>query len=653
MQLPGRKLSFLSSPIFWIVALSLVWAYVFARNLVPVLRGTPDWRWLYRPVQSLNRILPLILGVCLYIPLGLWLRGRRSVTGLLVWAALGSIALSLAATYVRGDILFRLYSVTASGRAEGWQMAAARIQDLPATLRSWSQFMVESDAYSPHIDHSPPGIVIIYYLFGRLLDRFPTLANALAEPLRWQLCQVLGSYTSGQSATAWLGVTAPLWAGLTVIPLYFFGRRAYGEEAARWSALWWPLIPSLLMFTPLPNTLYPLLALLVIGMLWEGLSSDRPAWVIAAGLLMSVLTFLTLTFLPLLLFAGLLACAAYWRRSRSRSSASPKWYWPFEMGLLFGIGLSVVWVIAYAASGLSLPSLLQNAQQTQAGIAQYRPYASWLALNFNDYLMFTGWPLALLALLAGWSGIRGLASRRAPGDGAILTLTLALTLLIIDASGTPRGEWGRIMLFLSPWLLLAAGCMLQNRPAAGWPITIAQGIAALVMVISLQVITIEFKTREAPVPPETAPAPSGAPIYSGSAVFGGNIRLETVSGGVTTRIDNQGNPQSYLDLWLTWDTLAVMHLPYTYSLQPVAGDGSPIGPAASVPPFTDSYPMTCWRPASGALTDQIRIPLPAQPAGGSWVDLSVIDPATRQPLTVTEATRTPANLLQIGPVPAR
>ncbi len=653
MQLPGRKLSFLSSPIFWIIALSLVWAFIFFRNLLPVLRGTPDWRWLYRPVLSLNRTLPLILGICLYVPLGLWLRGRRSATGLLLWAALGSIFLSLAATYVRGDVLFRLYVVTASGRAEGWQMAATRIQDLPSTLRAWSQFMAQSDAYSPHIDHSPPGIVIIYYLAGRLLDRFPRLANALAEPLRWQLCQDLGGYTSGQYATAWLGVTTPIWASLTVIPLYSFGRRAYGEEAGRWSALWWPLVPSLLMFTPLPNTLYPLLALLVIGMLWEGLSSDRPVWVVAAGLLMSILTFLTLTFLPLLLFAGILALGAYWKKAKKPSANRPKWYWPVQIGLLFGIGLSVVWVIAYATTGLSLLSLLQSAQQTQADIAQFRPYVPWLTLNLNDYLMFTGWPVTLLAVLAIWSGIRALASGKAPGDGATMTLALVLTLLIIDISGTPRGEWGRIMLFLSPWLLLAAGGMLQNAPAAGWPVTVTQGIVALVMVICLQVITVEFKAHAAPFPPKLEPAPSGPPIYSGGAVFGGNIRLEAVSGEVSNQVDSEGNRQSYLDLWLTWDTIRAMHVPYTYSVQPVSQDGSPVGPAVSVPPLTGSYPTTCWRPGPEGLTDQIRVPLAAQTAGQSWVDLSVIDPGTRQPLAVTEDAGTPGYQLQIGPIPTR
>ncbi len=653
MRVPGKKLSFLSSPTFWIVALSLGWAFIFGRNLLPILRGTPDWRWLYRPVLSLNRTLPLILSVCLYIGIGLWIRGRRSAAALLVWAILGSVGLSLAAAYVRGDILFRLYAITASGRAEGWQMAAARIQDLPSTLHNWAQFMAQSDAYSPHIDHAPPGIVIIYYLLGRWLDTFPRLANALAEPLRWQLCQDIGAYTSGQYAIAWLGIAAPIGAGLTALPLYFFGRRTYSEGAARWSVLWWPLVPSLLMFAPLPNTLYALAALIEIGMLWEGLSRNRPLWVLAAGLLMSVLTFFTLTFLPLLLFAGLLALGAYWQKITGSGAARPRWYWPFQMGLMFGIGLSVVWVIAYPTTGLSLPSLLVSAQQTQADIAQFRPYGPWLTLNFNDYLMFTGWPVALLALLAVWAGIRLLASRKAPGDSVLMTLALALTLLAVDISGTPRGEWGRIMLFLSPWLLLAAGDMLLSLPAAGWPITITQGVVAVVMVVSLQVITVEFKAHQAPVTPRLDSQPSGPPLYSGGAVFGGSLRLEAVSAEVSTQVDSQGHSQRYLNLWLTWDALTFIHVPYSYSVQPVTSDGSPLGPALSAPPFTNAYPMTCWRPGSQALTDQIRLPLPAQTPVQPWVDLSIIDPNSLQPLQIEAGGSTVGYQLRIGPISSR
>lgn len=275
-----------------ISALSLAWAIVFALDLLPILRGGYDWAWHYKPVLERYRITPLILSLLCYAPVALWLRKRGSAGIFIAWTFLGSLALTLAAVHLRGDVLYRLYSLTASGRASGWHMAATQIQNLQGALTGWPQFMIESRAFSSHVDHSPPGMVLVYYGAARLLDEAPRIAGWMAAPLQWMLCQYLAGYSDGQYASAWLGIITPVWAALTVLPMYYLGRRVFDESVARWSTLWWPLVPSLLVFAPLPYTAYALLALLVTALLWEGLSSDHLAWTAAAGALLSVLTFL-------------------------------------------------------------------------------------------------------------------------------------------------------------------------------------------------------------------------------------------------------------------------------------------------------------------------------------------------------------------------
>ncbi len=172
--------------------------------------------------------------------------------------------------------------------------------------------MINSTAFSTHMGTSPPGIVLGYYAAGSLLDGMPQFAFRLAEPLRPLLCQYLVGYSSGEYASTWLGILMPVWGALTVLPLYGLGRSVFGEAVARWGVLWWPLVPSLLMFTPLPNVLYPLPSVIMIAILWRGLRKGQAGWVLAAGVLMSLLTFVTFTFTPLLLLAGLLTLAAYW-----------------------------------------------------------------------------------------------------------------------------------------------------------------------------------------------------------------------------------------------------------------------------------------------------------------------------------------------------
>ena len=416
----SKRTAILTDPMAWIVLLSLIWAVVLAFDLLPILRGGFGWEWNYKPVLDRFRILPIVLATAVYVAAGLWLKKQRSAVPLLVWAFLGSVGLSLAAVHVRGDVLYRLYSITVSGRAGGWHMAAAGIQDLAQTLRDWPQFMVASTAFSTHMGISPPGMVLAYYAASSVLDHVPPLAASLQQPVRGLLCQYISGYSSGDYASSWLGILMPVWGALTILPLYGLGREVFGETAARWSVLWWALVPSFLMFTPLPNVLYPLPSLIVIAMLWRGLRKDQIGWVLAAGVLMSLLTFITFTFLPLLLLAGLLTLGVYWLKLRQGATPRPKWYWPLVMGLAFGLGLSSVWLVFYAAGGSGFWSIWQTAEQ--AHVALDRPYWPWLALHLNDFFMFSGWTFALLAIVAAWRALRSVRSAHGATEADVMIL---------------------------------------------------------------------------------------------------------------------------------------------------------------------------------------------------------------------------------------
>jgi len=393
---------FLLRPGTWIIGLSLLWAMLIALNLVPVLRGSHGWRWPYEPELDLCRLTPLILGVTVYIPVALRLLRSRSSAGLLLWAIIGSIGLSLAAAYVREDVLYRLYTITISGLDGGWHMAATRITNLGETLREWPTFMSNAIEFSSHVAISPPGLVMIYYAVNSFLARFPSLADSLAAPLRLLQCQniPLMVNTNAQLASAWLGMLMPIWGSLTILALYRLGQRVFGMQVARWAVVWWPLVPSFLVFAPLPHTVYPLLALVMIDLLLLGLCRNRPAGVVGAGLLMSALTFLTFSFVPLILLAGLLTLGIYWINARTPTTRLP-WYWPLQMGLWFGLGLSVIWLVFFAATGLGAWDIWQAASPVH--LALVRPYWPWIALHLNDLFMFTGWPLALMAGVGVWS----------------------------------------------------------------------------------------------------------------------------------------------------------------------------------------------------------------------------------------------------------
>lgn len=639
-----RMRPFLSRRFVWITLLSLIWVMLLAFNTFPQMRGDYGWRWPYELVLDLRRIAPFILAVIVYVPVALWLR-RRSGVGLLVWAIVSSVGLALAAVYVRGDVIYRLFTVTAAGQPGGWHMAAARIDNLVETLRQWPQFMVASGSFSTHMTISPPGMVVLYYAANAILARFPALASALAHGLRLTQCQniALMGETDVQLASAWLGMLMPLWSSLTILPLYHLGRRVFGQEPARWSVVWWPLIPSFLAFAPLPNTFYPLPSLVMIIMLLEGLRRNRPAWVVAAGLLMSVLTFMTFTFAPLLLLAGFLTLGIFWTR---RAAARLPWHWPVQMGLWFGLGLPVAWLARYAVTGQGFWDIWQAS--SHAHLALDRPYWPWLILHLYDFFMFTGWPLTLLAGGGVWWVLRKLFSRKELGEPDIMILAAGLSLIVLDLSGTLRGESGRILLFLSPWLLLTAASALDRDWRLGSALTVVQAAVLIVMVICLRVLDSGFVPAPS-APPYTAGQAANVQVLPSGAAFGDVVRLKAFSGRIETRHDAQGREQPVLILWLNWEPLRPMDIPYYLAFLPVAPDGQVAKSATLYQPFGGAYPTTCWKPSDGELHDQFEVPLFRTQAGDWWVSFALINAKTVQNLGVIAPNGSHDVQLGLGP----
>ncbi|MSP14660.1 MAG: hypothetical protein EXR62_17095 [Chloroflexi bacterium] len=180
----------------------------------------------------------------------------------------------------------------------------------------------------------------------------------------------------------------------------------------------------------------------------------------------------------------------YWVKRARAPESHPPWHWPVQMGVWFGVGLSLVWLIFYLVTGMSVWAIWRKA--TQAHLALDRPYWPWLVRHLNDFFMFTGWPLTFLAATGVWVVLRKVFRKEAPGEGDVMILAAALTVIILDLSGTLRGESGRILLFLSPWILLTAAATLNAGQRLGWVLTVTQGIIAIVMIVCLSLTGIYF-----------------------------------------------------------------------------------------------------------------------------------------------------------------
>ena len=618
-----------------LMGVCIVFCIVLALDLIPILRGDFGWRWPY-DVPDVVRLIPLLVIVAVYVVVGL--RIRR---GAVLWSFVGAVIVPLGALFLLGDPLFLLATRTFSGLATGAHMAGVSLADMGQALRDWPALMptfMEPDQHimaSVHIALSPPGLPLLFHEARRLLETIPPLANAAGMALRPLQCHnfAIMAYDNAQLGSAWIGVLMPVWAAFAVLPLYRLGGRL--------AALWWPLVPSLALFTPNWNTAYPVLALVAFWLLDRALRQDASGRATAlsaaaSGALVSLLTFMNISTVPLIGLFGLYALLTTWNRAGQLTirSLAPA----VRVGLWFGAGLIAVWGIYFAATGVTPLAILEVALGQHLELE--RPYLPWVFLHVYDLLLFTGLPLSLIALLA-------ITQRpRSP-----LTAALALTIAIMAVSGTARGETGRVWMFFSPLILIVAARALQPPdsseevpiPRGAGMVTLAQAVVLVTLVAFLRVIATELTPPPSPPPDDQTPlqVPAAPPTLGGFFALI-SWRAEPASDGTS------------IDLTLRWRAEARSPVPYFFSALIVGPDGQPAADAVNWQPFdTDldvpQYPVTCWVPGQ-VVTETRRLPLGELAPGEYWISLSAFDVRDMQRLAVTAPGVPEDTQIGLGPV---
>jgi hypothetical protein len=290
------------------VVVTMLVALAMAFNVSDWLRGGYGWRWLYDLVP-LKQLLPLTLTTAIYL-LGVWLllRRTRSVSLLILWSIIGSVAIVLAGIAARSDnVAYELFTRTASLLSSGQQYEAMHVDWAGGEWRTWTEVMAR---FGGHMNNIPPGASLIYRLLSDFLDHFPALTVPIKNWLIGYQCSNydLLAYTSGQWASSLLGMLMPLWSALTVIPLYALAKRFVGDDA-RYCVIWWPLVPTIIGFAGSWNTVYPLLAVVVLLLLVVGLENLQrrrgQMFLFLSGLLFGCGLFINFALIPLPLLVAL------------------------------------------------------------------------------------------------------------------------------------------------------------------------------------------------------------------------------------------------------------------------------------------------------------------------------------------------------------
>lgn len=673
---------------------TLIFLAVLAVDAYPGLRGGGGWRWPYAAPDNAIPVVILAAVLSVYL-LGLWALRRRDARPrtALAWIVLAGTVLGYAVTGIaHGDAAFTLFTRTVSPVQTGASTVAVREMadnGLNTTLERWPQVMTDAlDANIIHFTTSPPGQPLIHYGVAELTDTLPG-AEPMSMALRPFQCADIDvmRYSRGEIISAGvIGLLMPFFAALAALPVYwaagllqFTGRahpqipsnghghnvlrdegghdalQEYGRNALRpykhgddklalRLAAWWPLVPTILLFTPTWNVVYPALCVWAFALLLRGIVTGHGyGWMVAAGAVMSFTTFLNFAVAPIFLLFGLFTLGYWWINRAGLGSFA----WSVTVGAAFGVGLLSVWMAFFAASGYTPLDLAQVTAEKHSTLVAGRDYLTWLLLHPYDVLMFVGWPLAALFL---WGVMQVRPRELTPVH--VLAGSMLVTLLAVNIAGVVQGENARILAYYAPFLLLAGGAWLSKQsPRGDWPLLTVQAACVLVMGAVLPVVPLDLN------PPPDGPATDFTTLddtetRSINAAFSSTEYAGTFTLDDYRFVADLGLQVITLETF--WQGGQTSERPYTFEIiaranNEIEGDIVTL-PQEFVAQF-GNYPPTCWREGE-QIRDVTQITLPVISAPVQWtLDLRAIDPRTGDVMQVRLPDGTVTDTVALGPVP--
>ncbi|MGQ0637371.1 MAG: hypothetical protein ACT4QC_22415 [Planctomycetaceae bacterium] len=345
-------------------------------------------------------------------------------------------------------------------------------------LASYERQMSEGEVL--HIGTHPPGLTLFFRGLLAACASSPQLVElAIAtEPqsvsdsmdlLKQLNLNAEHPFLRHERAALWLAaLLAQGLAALTVLPLYGLLRHTCERTAAWLAASFWPAVPALAVFLPKSDAVFPFLAALFV-LVWLVAVKRRSVTLGAlAGALMWLSMLLSLAFLAVACFTGVLTL---WRLNERNaadgSSSGPRPRLPGPRSLvrpLAGATLGLV-VPCVFLGWLCHANLLSiwawNLRNHSAFYGQFtRTYWKWLLVNPAEFAVALGPPLVALAAWGFvWQWKRG-GWRTLGVPAALLTTWGALWL-----SGKNSGEAARLWIFLAPFVVWVAGAAFDESAA--------------------------------------------------------------------------------------------------------------------------------------------------------------------------------------------
>ncbi len=305
----------------------------------------------------------------------------------------------------------------------------------------------------------PPGNTLLIYYYVKFAQAHPRASAGFNRLLfrmypNYETTYHGGLFHLGKETLAGLFLAAfffYLVGSLTLIPAYFLARQVADKETAFFAAGFVGLIPSILLFSPAPDQVFPVLALLYSFFLVKAIRSRPLFYGLLAGRTLSLWSFFNLSFLVMMAFTGIALLIYFFalpgRRKRLKKHFRPTLKIAAALAAGFLVPNLLLFLLRYNAFYVFWICLRENSK-----IYTFLPrtYWKWALLAIPEFFIFMGIPAACIFLWALPSAWRSLTREKRLEIVNLSPLALMATLFLVAVWGQNKGEVARLLMFLGP-----------------------------------------------------------------------------------------------------------------------------------------------------------------------------------------------------------
>jgi hypothetical protein len=625
----------------WLIIGAITVAYVIAliADLSPYVRGPEEWRWQRWLTPHWDRVWPLAAALIIVALLVRWIDRRAQREPGRRWMAIGVALLIIAAPLVqlaslrvvKANPFEALFDRAVDVAANSYFTAGLRLHNVDEALRAYPQLMPTLDI---HAQVHPPGLPLIYWAAGRVFEAAPALARPVSLWFRQLECNDINLMllSDAQLASASVGMLLPLLANLlTVWCVFKLAKDRFGNRAGLYAAALWVIIPSAVLFPGSWSLIYPCLACLTWLLVERGLRRRNALWFLAAGLLLSISTFLELGTSMLGFFLTLYILTGYVIARRN-----PLRDWRFLVPALIAtlVGVFASWILYQAAYGVSLLQIIEAMYPIHV-IGYKFDRLTWIINHPYEFAVFVGLPVFCLAVIAFGRNFKAARS----GGGDALSISFLIALIGLSLFDPARDETARTWMLFMPLAVVVASQFFAEAQAQPDRFSWLWGLLTIQVVSMLAVLEVMSVGLYGLPPRATVEAlPSSA--KTASADLGGMARL---IGYEVQQSDRQVTIDWY------WQRGDQVDHPYVVFNHLVDAQGQIMAQQDGRPQAGQPL-MTCWQPAE-IYRDRQVIELPANlPPGAYRLQVGLYNAVNGRRVPVKEATTASIDQIEIGPI---